>query len=79
MTLAGDVGGTKAYLGIFRPEGPGVACEVEDRFATAEFAGIEELLVVREQAGIRGDLLAALPGFGIHFRDRTKTNTVEAY
>ena len=44
-----------------------------------DVAGIEELLVVREQAGIRGDLLAALPGFGIHFRDRTKTNTVEAY
>ena len=36
VTLAGDVGGTKAYLGIFRPHGEGLSCLVEDRFATAD-------------------------------------------
>ena len=44
LTLAGDVGGTKAYLGIFHAQDAGVACVAEDRFVTAEFAGVAELL-----------------------------------
>jgi glucokinase len=45
VTLAGDIGGTKAYLGIFRSEGDDLACLVEGRFATTEYSGVSDLLV----------------------------------
>ena len=28
VTLAGDIGGTKAYLGMFQPEGEALGCLV---------------------------------------------------
>ncbi len=45
VTLAGDIGGTKAYLGMFQPEGEALGCLVEGRFATAEYSGVSDLLV----------------------------------
>ena len=44
LTLAGDIGGTKAYLGVFHARDAGVECVAEDRFVTAEFDGVTELL-----------------------------------
>lgn len=44
MILAGDVGGTKSYLGLYRSTTAG-AVEVESaRYASTDFAGVPELL-----------------------------------
>ncbi|MBT3344649.1 MAG: glucokinase [Gemmatimonadetes bacterium] len=44
MILAGDIGGTKTYVGLYRPD-PSGAVEVEAaRYASTDFPGVAELL-----------------------------------
>ena len=64
VTLAGDIGGTKAYLGIFRSEGEGLSCLEEGRFATTRYSGISELLVsFIETSGQRPEkVVVGVPG-----------------
>ncbi len=44
MILAGDVGGTKTNLAIFRPRGPALACEKTRSFTNRDFPSIEAIL-----------------------------------
>jgi glucokinase len=44
LILAGDVGGTKTYLGLFQSTGNGFTSVAEHRYSSADFAGPAELL-----------------------------------
>lgn len=70
MILAGDIGGTKCNLAVFEEHGANLHFVFKRRYATSEFAGLEELLerFFRECAGEtgtdpKGKIAAA--GFGI--------------
>lgn len=70
MILAGDIGGTKCNLALFDEQGPSLVLEFNRRYATGEFASLEELLELffRERAGQtgcdpKGKIAAA--GFGV--------------
>ena len=64
LTLAGDIGGTKAYLGIFRSDGEGICCLEEGRFPTARYSGVSELLLsFIETSGHRPErVVVGVPG-----------------
>ena len=64
LTLAGDIGGTKAYLGIFRSDGEGICCMEEGRFPTARYSGVSELLLsFIETSGHRPErVVVGVPG-----------------
>ncbi|MGB2621703.1 MAG: glucokinase [Candidatus Acidiferrum sp.] len=70
MILAGDIGGTKCNLALFEEQGPALQLVFQRRYATREFAGLEELLETffRECATDQGaapqDKISAA-GFGI--------------
>jgi glucokinase len=44
MILAGDIGGTKCNLAVFEEHGSGLHLVMQRRFATGEFASLEQLL-----------------------------------
>lgn len=44
LILGGDVGGTKAYLGLFRVEGDAFETIAVERYASTDFDGVPELL-----------------------------------
>lgn len=44
MILAGDVGGTKTNLALFRPGGPALACEEIRSFPSRDFPSLEAIL-----------------------------------
>ena len=44
LILGGDVGGTKAYLGLFRVDGDAFETVVVERYTSTDFAGVPELL-----------------------------------
>lgn len=44
LILGGDVGGTKAYLGLFRVDGDALDPVAVERYVSADFAGAAELL-----------------------------------
>jgi glucokinase len=44
MILAGDVGGTKCNLGLFRAEGPALRSVFQRRLATRDYTGFENLI-----------------------------------
>jgi glucokinase len=70
MILAGDVGGTKSNLGLFAQEGNSLRPVFRSRFATRDYAGIEELVdaffKLASQAGVvtAGTVVDAA-GFGV--------------
>ena len=70
MILAGDVGGTKCNLGLFEERGPSLHLVMQRRYATGEFACLEELIerffrecAQESGAAIQGNIDAA--GFGV--------------
>jgi predicted NBD/HSP70 family sugar kinase len=70
MILAGDIGGTKCNLAVFEEHGASLNLIFKRRYATREFASLEELIekFFREcaaESGVRpqGDIAAA--GFGV--------------
>lgn len=44
MILAGDIGGTKTYLGLFEPSTNGVESVREEKFWNSDFESLEEIL-----------------------------------
>ena len=44
MILAGDIGGTKCNLAVFREHGPSLQLVFQHRYATSAFASLEELI-----------------------------------
>jgi len=44
MILAGDIGGTKTYLGLFEPTQTGLTSVREEKFYNADFSSLEEIL-----------------------------------
>jgi glucokinase len=68
MILAGDVGGTKCNLGLFRQQGLGLSVLFQRRLATRAYAGFEDLVedFLKQAAaasGVRPIIDAA--GFGV--------------
>lgn len=70
MILAGDVGGTKCNLGLFEERGPSLHLVMRRRYATGEFACLEELIerffrecAQESGAATQGNIEAA--GFGV--------------
>jgi glucokinase len=69
MILAGDVGGTKCNLGLFRQQGLGLSVLFQRRLATRDYAGFEDLVedFLKQAAvsagGLRPTIDAA--GFGV--------------
>ena len=70
MILAGDIGGTKCNLGGFVQDGAGLRLVHQRRFASRDFAGVEQLIeefrreaadTIKSQAA--GEIVAA--GFGV--------------
>ncbi|MGB2589984.1 MAG: glucokinase [Candidatus Acidiferrum sp.] len=70
MILAGDIGGTKCNLAVFEEHGPTLVFAFKRRYATREFASLEELLekffgecAAETGAAPKGKIAAA--GFGV--------------
>ena len=70
MILAGDIGGTKCNLAVFEEQGPNLLLVFKRRYATREFASLEELLerffrecVAGTGVAPSGKIVAA--GFGV--------------
>jgi len=70
MILAGDIGGTKCNLAVFEEEGSSLQLAFKNRYATQEFASLEELIekFFRECAseiGAAPENKIAAAGFGV--------------
>jgi glucokinase len=68
MILAGDVGGTKCNLGLFRQEGRTLCSVFQRRLATRDYPGFEELVeeFLKQAAGAADELQQIdAAGFGV--------------
>jgi glucokinase len=70
MILAGDIGGTKSNLGLFRPEGPTLHPVFQRRLATRDYSGFEALIedFLRQAGTCNKDLKRSAigaAGFGV--------------
>jgi glucokinase len=70
MILAGDIGGTKCNLAVFRQAGQRLEVIFQSRYATRDFSSFEQVLesfgeAARAQAAIAGDKPFAAAGFGV--------------
>lgn len=70
MILAGDIGGTKCNLAVFEKRGPSLHLAFKRRYATREFASLEELIErffheseAETSAALKNEISAA--GFGV--------------
>ena len=63
MILAGDIGGTKVNLGLFRREGADLRLVVDAAFPSRRYAGLAE--VVREFLSTQGAPRVAAAAFGV--------------
>src|SRR5690348_2290346 len=70
MILAGDIGGTKCNLAVFEERGTTLRLAFQRRYATREFAGLEELIgkFFREcatETGVSTEKKISAAGFGV--------------
>ena len=70
MILAGDIGGTKCNVAVFQESGAALQLVAKRRFATSEFASLEELLdrffpECAREAGARLESQIVAAGFGV--------------
>jgi glucokinase len=70
MILAGDIGGTKCNLAVFEERGPSLHLVFKRRYATSQFAGLEELIEkfyrdVEAETGATPSGKIAAAGFGV--------------